>query len=538
VGRRLGDLIDEAAARWGDREAVTFRDQRLSFRDLAERVDGVARGLIDLGVKPGEKVAIWLMNCPEWQEAMFACARIGAVFVPVNTRFRTADVEYVLRQSGTTTLITHDVSGPVDYLAMARDVRERLPGLRRIVVKSEHPHDGTHAWPQIVERGARVSDATLRERAAVVRSTDTLLIMYTSGTTGFPKGVMRDHNIVESVVDRQRRLETTERDVLVNYLPLFHVFGFCDGPLGSTMTGCRQVLMDSFDAGEALDLVEREGGTQLHGFELHIAALCDAQEARPRNLRTLRAGLAGFGQASAVAVARRARTVLAPLNLLAAYGMTEAGANVTVGFLHDTEEQACETSGYPCAGFEVRVIDPETGKDRPAGVPGELLVRSAYGMQGYHDKPEETSRIIDAEGWFHTGDMAILRADGYMRFIGRYKDMLKIGGENVDPMEVESYLAQHPAVQQVAVVSYPDARVMEVAVAFVQRVPGAAVTDAELIASCRGRIASFKIPRHVLFMDELPMTSSGKVQKTALRARALEVLGRPTEVSSVFPELR
>jgi fatty-acyl-CoA synthase len=237
-------------------------------------------------------------------------------------------------------------------------------------------------------------------------------------------------------------------------------------------------------------------------------------------------------------VARRARTVLAPLNLLAAYGMTEVGANVTVGFLHDTEEQACETSGYPCAGFEVRVIDPATGNDRPAGVPGELLVRSAYGMQGYHDKPEETARVIDAEGWFHTGDMAILRADGYMRFIGRYKDMLKIGGENVDPMEVESYLAQHPAVQQVAVVSYPDARLMEVAVAFVQRAPGALVTEDELIGSCRGRIASFKVPRHVLFMDELPMTSSGKVQKTTLRARALDVLGRPTEISSVFPELR
>jgi fatty-acyl-CoA synthase len=534
----LGDLVDEAAARWGDREAVTFRDRRLSFRELAARVDRVSRGLIDLGVRPGEKVAIWLTNCPEWQEVMFACARIGAVFVPVNTRFRTADVEYVLRQSGTTTLITHDVSGPVDYLAMARDVRERLPGLRRIVVKSDRPHDGTHAWAEIVERGPRVTGATLRERAAVVRPTDTLLIMYTSGTTGFPKGVMRDHNIVDSVVDRQRRLETSERDVFINYLPLFHVFGFCDGPLGSTMTGCRQVLMESFDAGEALDLVEREGATQLHGFELHIAALCDAQEARSRDLRTLRAGLAGFGQASAVAVARRARAVLAPLNLLAAYGMTEVGANVTVGFLHDTEEQACETSGYPCAGFEVRVIDPETGKDRPAGVPGELLVRSAYGMQGYHDKPAETARVIDAEGWFPTGDMAILRADGYMRFIGRYKDMLKIGGENVDPMEVESYLAQHPAVQQVAVVSYPDARLMEVAVAFVQRVPGAAVTDAELIASCRGRIASFKIPRHVLFMDELPMTSSGKVQKTALRARALDVLGRPTEISSVFPELR
>lgn len=536
--RRLGDLTDEAAARWGEREAVTFRDRRLSFRDFAAGVDRAAKGLIDLGVAPGERVAIWLNNCPEWLYAMFACARIGAVFVPVNTRFRTADVEYVLGQSGAATLVTHDVSGPIDYLAMARDVRGRLPALRRLVVKGAGAHDGTHAWDEVLDRGRRVDDATLRARAAPVRPTDTLFIMYTSGTTGFPKGVARDHNVVESVVDRQRRLQTTERDVFVNYLPLFHVFGFCDGPLGSTMTGCRQVLMESFDAGEVLDLVVREGGTQLHGFELHIAALCDAQEARPRDLRTLRAGLAGFGQASAVPVAHRARRVLAPLNLLAAYGMTEVGANVTVGFLHDTEEQACETSGYPCAGFEVRVVDPDTGQDRPAGVPGELLVRSAFAMQGYHGKPEETARAVDEAGWFHTGDMALLRADGYMRFVGRYKDMLKIGGENVDPMEVESYLAAHPAVQQVAVVSYPDARLSEVAVAFVQRADGATVTEAELIASCRGRIASFKVPRHVLFVDALPVTSSGKVQKTTLRARALDALGRPTEISCAFPELR
>jgi fatty-acyl-CoA synthase len=522
----MGDLPDDAAARWGDREALAFRGRRDSFRRLAADIDRVAKGLIRLGVAPGDKVAIWLTNCPEWIHVMFACAKIGAVHVPVNTRLRTADLEYVLRQSDSTTLVTHDVSGPIEYLAMAREVIARgLPDLKRVIVKSEHASGQVCAWTELLDGARHVDDGTLRARAAAVKPTDTAFIMYTSGTTGFPKGVARDHGLIESLVDRHRRLGMTERDVFINYLPLFHIFGYVDGPLASVMVGSRQVLTETFDADEALDLVEREGGTQIHGFEIHLRALCEAQEARPRDLGTLRTGLMAFGQASTVPLAHRARITLAPARFLAAYGMTEVGANITVSFPDATEEQACETSGAPCEGFELRVIDPATGKDRPAGVPGELLVRTKYMMQGYYRNPEETARALDAGGWFHTGDMAVLRDDGYMRFLGRYKDMLKIGGENVDPMEVERYLLQQPGVQQAAVVGYPDRRFGEVAVAFVLRAPDVALTADEIVAACRGRIASFKIPRHVVFVDELPVTPSGKIQKARLRERALEILG-------------
>jgi fatty-acyl-CoA synthase len=288
------------------------------------------------------------------------------------------------------------------------------------------------------------------------------------------------------------------------------------------MVGNRQILTETFDPDEVLDLVEREGATQVHGFESHIAALCDAQEARPRDLRTLRAGLAACGQASAAVVARRARRVLAPLRLLPAYGITEAGANVSIGLPDATEEQACETSGYPCEGFEVRIADPDSRAERATGEPGELLVRSPYGMREYYRDPAGTARAVDADGWFHTGDMAVRRPDGYVRFLGRYKDMLKIGGENVDPMEVEAYLMGHPAIHLAAVVSYPDPRLSEVAVAFVRCQPGAALTEADVLAHCRGRIASFKIPRHVVFVNEFPMTGSGKIQKTRLREEALK----------------
>jgi fatty-acyl-CoA synthase len=535
--KRFGDLPDEAALRWGDREALVFRDRRYTFRQIAAEVDRVARGLIGLGVRPGETVALWLVNGPEWIVAMFALAKIGAVHVPVNTRFRTLDLEHVLARSGAATLITHDVSGPVDYLAMVRelatlagagerrDVRSaRLPDLERLIVVGEGPYPGAWSWRELREAAGAVDPAALARRAAAVRPTDTAFIMYTSGTTGFPKGVMRDHTLLGHLEDRYRRLQSTERDVLVNYLPLFHIFGYVEGLLGPMLVGYRQVLTETFDPDEALDLVEREGGTHLDGFETHLKGLVDAQEARPRNLATLRTGIVAAGMLSATPTMYRARRILAPFRPLTAYGMTEVGATISMSFLGSTEEQTCETSGFPCEGFEVRVVDPQTGCDQSPGTPGEILVRTRYVMQGYHRDPGATARAIDAEGWFHTGDAGILRGDGYLRFVGRYKDMLKVGGENVDPMEVEGHLLIHPGVRQVAVVGYPDARLGEVPVAFVERAPDVELTAAEVVAFCRGRIASFKLPRHVWFVDEFPMTSSGKIVKARLRDEARQRL--------------
>ena len=512
-------LTAEAARRFGDREALSFEGRRYSFREIEDEVDRYAAGLLGLGVEPGEKVCIWLTNCPEWIFLMFALARIGAVHVPVNTRFRSADLEYVLRQSDATTLITHDVSGPIDYLAMAREAKPA-----RLLLRSGTRHPGAIRLADVVTAGERVDPADVRRRSAAVKATDTVFIMYTSGTTGFPKGAMRDHSLIRGTVDRLRRLRTTERDCIVNYLPLFHIFGYVDGPLSTMLGGHRQILLDRFDPDEALDLVEREGATQLHGFETHMKALTDAQEARPRDIHTLRTGILAVGMASAVPTAYRARKILAPLRHVTAYGMTEVGANISMSEIDDGDELACETSGHACEGFELRVIDPATGRDQPARMPGELIIRTRYLMQGYYGKPEETARALDADGWFHTGDMALLRPDGYMRFIGRYKDMLKVGGENVDPMEVEGHLLRHPGVREVAVVGYPDARLTEVPVAFVIPATDPVPTAEDLIASCRGRIASFKIPRFVVFVPELPATSSGKVQKVKLREDALRLL--------------
>ena len=558
----VGELPARAAERWGDRESLVFGPVRQSFAEIARRADEAAKGLIALGVAPGDKVCLWLNNCPEWVHLLFAVARIGAILVPANTRFRTGDIEYLVRQGDCSTLVTHDVSGPIDYLAMVRELvpeslavpptgplrSERFPLLERIVTVSEREHRGTTAFPALVEAGRGVSDETLAARARAVSVDDTLFIMFTSGTTGFPKGVMRSHHLLRNQCDRMERLAITESDVVLNYLPLFHIFGYVDGPLLSVMAGSRQVLTATFDPDECMRLVEAERATQMQGFDSHLKALMDAQERRPRDTSSLRVGFFPSGMASSVPIVRRAREVFPTMRTLTAYGSTEGGANICVSFLDSTEEQRCETSGHPCDGFEIRIADPESGEELPAETPGEILVRGYNLMQGYYRKPEETAAAIDADGWLRSGDLGYLREDGYLRFLGRCKDMLKVGGENVDPVEVEQLLLEHPGVREAAVVAYPDERLGEVGVAFV--VPsdtGAAAPGAgdcggaadeggarrealarEILELGRGRVASFKLPRHVLLVPELPMTSSGKVRKAELRELALARLGGAT----------
>jgi fatty-acyl-CoA synthase len=523
----LGALPERAARRWGAREALVFQGRRRTFAELAAGVDRVARGLIALGVRPGEKVALWMLNRPEWIEAAFAVLRIGAVLVPVNTRLRTDDVAYVVDQSDTTTLILAERSGPIDYLGMVRALvpagappgTGRLPGLQRIVVLGDAPRPATVAWRELLERAATVGETALAARAAAVDPGGLAFLVYTSGTTGFPKGVMHDHRLIRNVTDRAFRLAITEQDAIMMYLPLFHLFGFSEGMLTSMVTGARQVLTESFDAAESLALIAAERATVLHGFDTHFKALCEAHERLPRDVSSVRTGILAAGMSSSAPVARRARKLFGPL--VSGYGMSEFGVGVSIGALDSTEDQSCEASGYPAPGYEIRVVDPATGRDQPAGTPGEILVRGYTLMRGYYDKPEATAAAIDAEGWMHTGDMGVFRPDGHLRFMGRYKDMLKIGGENVDPMEVEAYLMSHPAIDLAAVVGYPDARLSEVAVAFVRARPGHALTEADVLAHCRGRIAGFKIPRHVFFVDDFPMTGSGKVRKVTLREDAL-----------------
>jgi len=525
----LGSLPARAARRWGAREALYFNGRRWSFTELSRSVDRLARGLLALGVQPGEKVALWMVNRPEFIEAMFAVIKIGAILVPINTRLRTEDTAYILGQSNSAALLIADRSGPVDYLGMVKELapslragavrEERFKHLRLVVSAGEAPRAETVHWSAVQAAGDAVDPATLRARADAVDPDATAFFMYTSGTTGFPKGAMHDHAIVRNLVDRGFRMAITPSDTIMMYLPLFHLFGFSDGALMSMVTGARQVLTETFDPAESLALIEQERATIVHGFDTHYKELMEAHERSPRDVSSVRTGILATGMSSSVPIARKANKMLG--RLLSGYGMSEFGVGAALSALDSTEEQCTEASGYPAPGYEIRVVDPVTGQDQPEGVPGEILVRSYMTMQGYYGKPAETAQALDRDGWLHSGDMGVLRADGHLRFMGRYKDMLKIGGENVDPMEVEAFLMSLAGINLAAVVSYPDARLSEVGVAFVKREPGHAVTDAEVLAHCRGRIASFKIPRHVIFVDDFPMTSSGKIQKVKLRDEAL-----------------
>ncbi len=531
--RTLGALLDDAARRFGSRQALYFQGQRWTFREFQSEVDRTARAFISLGIQPGDKVSLWMNNRPEWLFAMFAAAKVGAALVPINTRFRTNDMEYVVQQSESSTVIMQDRSGPVDYLAMLEEVcpeigqaaaprlsATRFPQLKRVVVLGEERRPGTRSWDDVLASADEVPASELEQRQQSVDPDGTVLLMYTSGTTGFPKGVMHNHNIQRTLVDAANRQGMTPRDVILMYLPLFHCFGLYEGPLMSLVCGARMVLMPLFDPGLALQLIQQESATVLNGFDTHFFDLINHPDCAATDKTSLRTALFAAGMASSEPVARQAQQSLCPT--ITAWGMTEVGVGATRSFLDSSEDDRCAASGHPLPGYEFKVIDPDTGQTQPWGELGELCVRGYSVMQGYYKKPEETAQAVDADGWLHTGDVAVMRDDERMRFFGRYKDMLKVGGENVDPMEVEAFLMAHPSVNKVQVVGVPDQRLSEVACACVVPEPGAELTLEDVDAFCRGRMAGFKIPRYLMLVDDYPMTSSGKVQKYLLRNLAQE----------------
>ena len=384
-------------------------------------------------------------------------------------------------------------------------------------------HSGAVSWPELLTASDGVEDDALATRAAAVDPDDPVFFMYTSGTTGFPKGAVHTHNLLRLIVFRAKHMTMSENDVILNYLPLFHLFGFSEGALMSMVSGAKQVLTATFDPSECIQLAERERATIMHGFETHLKEMVEAQQRNHCDISTLRTGIFAAGMQSAVPIFKRALEVFPTMRTVSGFGMSEVGVGVTFGTIDDDLSRRLVSSGGPIDGHKVRIIDPDTGKEQPVNVPGELLIKGYGIMQGYYKKPKETAKCYDDDGWFHTGDTASMRADGYIRFLGRYKDMLKVGGENVDPMETEGLLLDHPAVHQVAIVSLPAQMLTEVPVAFVEKVANVNATSEDIIAYCRGKIASFKIPRHVQFVEDWPMTASGKIRKLDLRETAKEL---------------
>ena len=403
--RRFGDLPDETAAKFADREALVFEDERYTFGELKCEIDRAAKALMALGVERGDHVSLWLNNRAEWIFLMFALAKVGAVQVPVNTRFRTNDLDYVLRQSDSAMLITHDTSGPVDYLGMVRQVVElpvdgvaiddaSFPALARVVIVGDGEYEGTVSWAAALAGAQTVSDAELAARADAVEPDDPVFMMYTSGTTGFPKGVLHDHRLIRNVEERGFRMAVTENDTIMSYLPLFHAFGYSEAALMSMATGARQILTETFDADQVLDLIERERASLAHGFEAHMQMLCDAQEARPRDLSSLRTGLFAAGMHSATPVARRGERVMAPLKALSAYGMTEMWIGAALSALDDDPPHRLETSGYPAPGYEIKVVDPGDGRATAGRCPGRTAREELRADEGVLQEARGDRRVL------------------------------------------------------------------------------------------------------------------------------------------------
>ncbi len=530
---KLGDLPKIAADKFGDREALSYKQQCWTFEEFHSEVNRVARGLISVGVKHGDHVALWMVNKPEWLFLLYATAKIGAVLVPLNTRYRTNDVAYTVKQSDSSTWISMVESGPINYFDMISENLPQLeqkepnklnysdfPKLKRVILLGEKCQQGTHRWSDLLTAGDEIDDITLQDRSDVVNPDDTVIIAYTSGTTGHPKGVMHSHIVIRNVIDRINRFGVTFQDTVINNLPLFHLYGYSESALLSILSGARQILLEKFEAKETLRTIEQESATIIHGFDTHYKDILDAQKKQKRDISSLRLATFPAGMENSTSISKNAQKELVPT--ISGWGMSETWAFAACSFLDSTEEQRCEASGFPMPNFEFKVINPETGSKLASGDRGELLVRSYQIMKGYYNKPKETAAVIDSDGWMHTGDTAIIRKDGHIKFIGRFKDMLKVGGENVSPAEIEAYLMKIPEIDQVAIVGYPDDRLSEVPVAFIISKNNSVLDIKKIQTYCKGNIASYKIPRYVISVSKFPMTPTGKIQKHKLRTIAIE----------------
>lgn len=529
--RTLGELVDSAAAALGPREAVRFNGWSSSFGELSRDVADAAKGFMAQGIQSGEHVMLFVPNCLEWIHAFFGLAKIGAVIVPINTRFRATDLDYVLRQSDASTLVISAAFGDVDYCSILRELLPTIDGangvaggksypqLRRVVVIGEKVPAGTCSWQELIASGSSVEDEQLRLRTSSVNPSAPALMLYTSGTTGFPKGALHNHAMVRTVADAANRIGITSRDSILGLLPLFHSFGLFADCLMFVTTGARLVLTDRFDAGEALALIEREKITFLPAVDTHYYDILAHETFAARGKSSLRVCIMPAGTAGAAPLARRVNKLLC--KNLSCYGSSEGGSLISLSFLDASEDERCTKTGFPLPGYEYRTLTPETGEPVPPNEFGELWVRGYGVMLGYYGKPAETSAVLDAERWFRTGDRAVIDRDGFLHYAGRYKDMLRIGGENVDPTEVEAFLEAHPDIADIKVVGAPDERQGEVLVACVIPKAGRQVTLESIQGFCLGKIASFKVPRRISIMASFPMTTTGKVQRNELKNAAL-----------------
>lgn len=519
----IGESFERIVGAHPDVEALVdvAGERRWTYRELDAEINLVARGLLARGIAAGDRVGIWAPNCAEWVLVQYATAKIGAILVTINPAYRTRELAYALDQSGVRTLICVTAFKSSDYVTMVDRVRTEVPALLDVVFI------GTNGWTDLVAAAEQVPEVALRDRMSQLSNTDPINIQYTSGTTGYPKGATLSHrNVLNNGYFVAESIHLKAGDRLCIPVPFYHCFGMVMGNLGCTTHGATIVVpAPGFDAARTLETIERERCVGVYGVPtMFIAMLADPDFTR-RDLSSLRTGIMA-GSVCPVEVMKRCIDEMHMAEVAIAYGMTETSPVSCQTLVDDDLDRRTATVGRAHPHVEVKVVDPDTGEVVERGQSGELCTRGYSVMIGYWNDEEHTREAIDAEGWMHTGDLAVMREDGYCKIIGRIKDMVIRGGENIYPREIEEFLLTHPDVEDVQVVGVPDEKYGEELCAWLRMRTGRMPLDAGAIrAFAAGRLAHYKIPRYVHVVDTFPMTVTGKVRKIDMRKQAIELLG-------------
>jgi fatty-acyl-CoA synthase len=539
--RTLTDVLAATAAHHGDCDAVVFPQlaYRRRYAEFHREVRQAARALMAIGVERGEHVGIWATNWPEWVVTQFAAAHVGAVLVNVNPAYRAHELAYVLNQADLTTLLLTDRHKSTDFFAILAEVCPELAGcpsgdlhaaacpkLRRLVSIRGESRPGVLGWEEFRRRAEAVSEPELDRRSAQVQAEDVANIQYTSGTTGFPKGALLTHrNLLLNGFYIGQRLAFTQRDRLILPVPLYHCFGCVMGTVTCVIYGAAMIFpAESFDPLATLRAIESERCTAIYGVPTMFIAELHHPRFAEFDLTSLRTGIMA-GSPCPIEVMRAVVERMGCRQMTIAYGLTEASPVITQTETTDSLEHRVRTVGKALPGLEVKLVGTGSASLVPDGETGELLVRGHGVMKGYYNKPVETAQALTPDGWLHSGDLALRTPDGYYRITGRIKDLIIRGGENIAPREIEEFLFTHPQIADVQVVGLPDPRYGEEVCAWVRPKPGAHLTDEEVRSFCRGRVAHYKVPRYVVFVDEYPTTVTGKVQKFRLREMGIERFG-------------
>ncbi len=534
----LGEILDRTVAAHADRDALVYvdRDFRLTYGEFARVVDLLAKGLMSMGIQKGEKVAIWATNIPYWVALQFATAKIGAILLTVNTNYKTAELAYLLEQSDTETLFIIDGYQDTDYIATVYDMvpelknqergrleSHRFPCLKRVCFLGQEKHRGMYSLAEIMALGPLVSDAEYAARQAELDVHDVVNMQYTSGTTGFPKGVMlTHHNIGNNGWWIGENQGFTEADRLCLPVPLFHCFGCVLGVLAAVSHGTALVILEHFDPVQVMASVEQERCTALYGVPTMFIAVLEHALFSKFDFSSLRTGIMA-GSPCPISVMQQVMKRMHMTEITICYGLTENSPVMTQTLPEDDVNRRTATVGRAMPMIELKVADPDTGASLPAGQQGEVCCRGYSVMKGYYNMPEATAKAIDEDGWLHSGDLGVLDEDGYLAITGRHKDMIIRGGENIYPREIEEYLFGLDGIMDIQVVGVPSKKYGEEVGAFIILKEGADVTVSDVKDFCRGQIARYKIPKHVAFVDRFPLTASGKVQKYKLQEQSLNV---------------